>query len=92
MSTIIYHITETTAWQAATAVGRYEGDTLASEGFIHCSEAHQIARIACGGDARLDRIAVGQRYLRRRIVGDHVPVGDEQAVADDDGAADGFER
>lgn len=42
----IFHITSRTAWTEALANAHYEGDTLKSEGFIHCSEAQQVLRVA----------------------------------------------
>jgi uncharacterized protein (DUF952 family) len=46
---VILHITTRSAWAAAEAAGRYEADSLATEGFIHLSEPHQVLRVA---DAR----------------------------------------
>jgi uncharacterized protein (DUF952 family) len=45
----ILHITTPEAWAQAKAVGVYRGDTLDSEGFIHCSTVAQVLRVA---DAR----------------------------------------
>jgi uncharacterized protein (DUF952 family) len=39
--TFIYHITSKEAWQNAQAAGYYSHPSLETEGFIHCSEAHQ---------------------------------------------------
>ncbi len=44
--TAIFHIVSREAWAAAQAVGEYRGDTLATEGFIHCSRADQVAAVA----------------------------------------------
>jgi len=33
-------------WEAAGAGGKYEADTLASEGFIHCSTSGQVIPVA----------------------------------------------
>lgn len=44
--TIILHITERQRWQSAQAVGSYRADSLDSEGFIHCSTAVQVVRVA----------------------------------------------
>ena len=33
-------------WDTARAAGAYEADSLATEGFIHCSEADQYAWVA----------------------------------------------
>ena len=54
--TTIFHITSHAQWEAAQAAGAYRGDTLDSEGFIHCSTAPQIVATA----ARFFR---GQRDL-----------------------------
>lgn len=43
---VIFHITSRAAWEAARATGSYRGDTLDSEGFIHCSLAHQVVFVA----------------------------------------------
>jgi len=38
----IYHIVREPQWQAATQTGGYRGDTLDTEGFIHCSSREQV--------------------------------------------------
>jgi len=43
---MIFHITTADAWDEAERAGEYRADTLATEGFIHCSEAHQVAEVA----------------------------------------------
>jgi uncharacterized protein (DUF952 family) len=43
---LIFHITSEHAWADAKAQGHYTADSLASEGFIHCSERHQVAWVA----------------------------------------------
>ncbi len=42
----ILHITTRETWEAAQRRGVYHGDTLATEGFIHCSTPQQTARVA----------------------------------------------
>ncbi|HET6845912.1 MAG TPA: DUF952 domain-containing protein [Anaerolineales bacterium] len=42
----IYHITSRGAWIEATRAGRYQADSLESEGFIHCSTAGQVIPVA----------------------------------------------
>ncbi|MDJ0865402.1 MAG: DUF952 domain-containing protein [Myxococcota bacterium] len=42
----LLHIAARSDWEAARAAGRYEADSLASEGFIHCSTAAQVVRVA----------------------------------------------
>jgi uncharacterized protein (DUF952 family) len=44
--TMIYHITTREAWEQAEAAGAYRGDTLDTQGFIHCSTAFQVVRVA----------------------------------------------
>jgi uncharacterized protein (DUF952 family) len=43
---VMFHITTPEAWQQAQATGAYTADSLASEGFIHCSDPHQVAWVA----------------------------------------------
>ena len=45
MKTIL-HITKREEWEQAKLVGIYRGDTLESEGFIHCSTAKQVIKVA----------------------------------------------
>lgn len=45
MKTIL-HITPRKQWEQAKLEGIYRGDTLATEGFIHCSTATQIITVA----------------------------------------------
>lgn len=42
----IFHIAPEAAWEAAKAGGKYEADTLASEGFIHCATSGQVIAVA----------------------------------------------
>jgi len=42
----IFHITTRAAWDEARAAGRYTADSLHTEGFIHCSQADQVAWVA----------------------------------------------
>ena len=46
MNDFILHITTRTAWHAAQKSGQYVADSLAGEGFIHCSKAEQVLRTA----------------------------------------------
>lgn len=43
---VILHITTAQAWDDARAGGWYRGDTLDSEGFIHCSTPAQVLAVA----------------------------------------------
>jgi len=42
---IIYHVTTAAEWNAAKQKGFYEAASLKEEGFIHCSQEHQVAGI-----------------------------------------------
>jgi uncharacterized protein (DUF952 family) len=42
---LIYHLVPRTVWEQ-TSAGAYCADSLATEGFIHCSNADQVARVA----------------------------------------------
>lgn len=42
----IYHITQRKAWDLAQQPGEYRGDTLDTQGFIHCSTVRQVATVA----------------------------------------------
>ncbi len=42
---MIYHIASRAGWQSAQKSGRYTADSLAAEGFIHCSKAEQVAGV-----------------------------------------------
>jgi uncharacterized protein (DUF952 family) len=44
--TRIFHITSQAAWADAQARGAYAADSLHTEGFIHCSDAHQFLWVA----------------------------------------------
>ncbi len=39
---VILHVTTPAAWADALAKGRYDADSLATEGFIHCSAPSQL--------------------------------------------------
>lgn len=45
-SALIYHITTQTDWQTAQTAGVYTADSLATEGFIHCSRWDQVLMVA----------------------------------------------
>ena len=42
----IFHIAGVDDWEIAQALGRYEADSLYTEGFIHCSTAAQVLGVA----------------------------------------------
>lgn len=55
-SDYIYHVTTKKQWADAQLLGHFDSDTLATEGFIHCSTEPQIAGV-------LDRYYKGKTDL-----------------------------
>ena len=44
---LIYHLTDTDAWESARPTGEYAAPSLADEGFIHCSkDIPQLLKVA----------------------------------------------
>jgi uncharacterized protein (DUF952 family) len=43
---LILHLAAAEAWAEATRAGVYRADSLVTEGFIHCSDPHQVVRVA----------------------------------------------
>ena len=39
---MIYHVTPLSRWKDSLIQGFYEADSLATEGFIHASDSHQV--------------------------------------------------
>ncbi len=42
----LFHITTRADWERAEGIGDYHASSLATDGFIHCSWAHQVASTA----------------------------------------------
>ena len=53
---VFYHVTSKLAWEEACQKGIYEHPSLELEGFIHCSQAHQVEGV-------LQRYFTGQKDL-----------------------------
>jgi uncharacterized protein (DUF952 family) len=58
---IIYHVTTTPDWNKAKEQGYYEHTSLVDEGFIHCSQEHQVAGV-------LERYFAGQTDLLKLVI------------------------
>ena len=58
---VIYHVTTRKEWEAAKAKGVYTAPSLTTEGFIHCSEAHQVKGV-------LERYFAGQNDLVKLVL------------------------
>lgn len=42
---MIFHIAQETDWTAAQTAGTYKALSLETEGFIHCSDPHQVLEV-----------------------------------------------
>jgi uncharacterized protein (DUF952 family) len=58
---IIYHVTADEDWKEAQAKGYYEHPSLTAEGFIHCSQEHQVAGV-------LERYFTGKTDLLKLVI------------------------
>ena len=66
----IFHITKRGEWERAQREGSYQAQTLASEGFIHCSRSDQVIRIAntlFRGQMGLVLLEIDPRQVRAEI-------------------------
>jgi uncharacterized protein (DUF952 family) len=54
----IMHLTTRAEWEAARSSGRYAPPSLAAEGFIHFSDATQVARVAAARSAGVDDVVL----------------------------------
>ncbi len=67
---IILHITSQATWEAARAAGSYQADTLATEGFIHCSTPTQVigvANVRFRGQAGLTLLCIEEARVRAAV-------------------------
>lgn len=58
---IIYHVTTAAEWNAAKEKSFYESPSLKAEGFIHCSQEHQVAAV-------LERYFAGRTGIVKLII------------------------
>jgi uncharacterized protein (DUF952 family) len=58
---VIYHVTTAADWEAAKQKGYYEHPSLFAEGFIHCSQEHQVPGV-------LERYFNGQSGLLKLVI------------------------
>lgn len=69
MDTLL-HICARTDWQAALAQGEYRAESLAAEGFTHCSTPAQVAATAnrfCHGRRGLVLLTIDQSRVRAEV-------------------------
>ena len=77
---MIYRIAEAVDWRLAQCKGVFVSADLAAEGFIHCSERHQVARTAqkyYAGKTQLvmleiDDSTLGATLVRENLTGSGV--------------------
>lgn len=73
---IIYHIAQGKDWEEAKQKGSYEHPTLRSEGFIHCSQDHQVAGVLVryfAGETDLIKLVIDTDKLTSKFVFDWSP-------------------
>jgi uncharacterized protein (DUF952 family) len=73
---IIYHVTTANDWNAAKVKGYYEHLSLKNEGFIHCSQDHQVAGVLeryFAGKSDLVKLIIDTKKLSSRFVFDWSP-------------------
>jgi uncharacterized protein (DUF952 family) len=67
---MILHICQKDIWDAAQTAGQYEGDTLASQGFIHCSTLDQVIEVGnylYKGKMSLVLLVINEKDVRQKI-------------------------
>jgi uncharacterized protein (DUF952 family) len=73
---IIYHVTTAEEWQEAQGKGNYVAPSLVTEGFIHCSEAGQVAGVLeryFAGKQNLVKLVIDTGRLKHRLQYDIAP-------------------
>lgn len=70
-SNYVYHITTREQWAEAQKAGQYDSDTLATEGFIHCSTEDQLAGVLeryYKGKKGLIKLKIEKSKVKRPLV------------------------
>jgi uncharacterized protein (DUF952 family) len=70
-SDYIYHITTKEQWAEARKIGHYDSETLATEGFIHCSTEPQVAGVLdryYRGKSGLLKLKIEKNKVERPLV------------------------
>lgn len=81
MSKIIYHITSKTQWQQALQNGYYTHSSLPKEGFIHCSEAHQVQGVLeryYKNETNLIKLCIDVDRLTQKLIYELAPSVNQQ--------------
>jgi uncharacterized protein (DUF952 family) len=77
---IILHVAKQDLWEKARASGSYRGDTLESQGFIHCSRPDQLIRVAnfvFRGRTDLVLLCIDRSRVEPEIRDENLEGGDE---------------
>lgn len=77
---MIYHITKAAAWEEAEQRGAYRSDSLETQGFIHCSDADQVVRVAnaiFAGEKGLILLHIDPDKLTSDVVYENLDGGEE---------------
>jgi uncharacterized protein (DUF952 family) len=73
---IIYHVTTVAEWNQAIGKGFYETPSLQTEGFIHCSQEHQVIGVLeryFAGRSDLVKLTIDTELLTSKYVFDWSP-------------------
>ena len=73
---VIYHVTTAAEWNAAKKKGFYQHPSLNAEGFIHCSQEHQVAGVLkryFSGKTDLIKLVIDTDKLTSKFVFDWSP-------------------
>jgi uncharacterized protein (DUF952 family) len=73
---VIYHVTTVGEWNTAKQKGYYEHPSLKDEGFIHCSQEHQVAAVLeryFAGKTELVQLVIDTDKLTSKFVFDWSP-------------------
>jgi uncharacterized protein (DUF952 family) len=76
----IFHVTTRKEWEDAILKGYYEAASLATEGFIHCSEAEQVAGVLdryFPGKFDLLKLSIDPSRLQCELRYEHSPSVDQ---------------
>lgn len=73
---MIYHITSKEEWANAIEKGFFEVASLQLEGFIHCSQEHQVAGVLqryYSGKINLVKLVIDETKLINKIIYENAP-------------------
>ena len=77
---MIYHITHQVDWSSALDAGEYNANSLASQGFIHCSTREQVLPVAqryYAGQAGLVLLCIEEEKLTAPVRYENLEGGKE---------------